>query len=110
MELRQRGGVTIVVRCADGLDTTARLRGACLEIVRDVLARGVRGAVVKSGSPSCAAGGALLFPEHGGSPRPDGTGFLVQALHGLAPALPVIDEAAFEDAGRRAAFFRQMSA
>jgi len=110
MVLRHKDGVTTVARCADGLDATACLRGVCLQIAQDVLAQGVRGAVVKSGSPSCAAGGALLFPEHGGSPRPDGMGFLVQALRGLAPDLPVIDEAAFEDAGWRSAFFRQMRA
>ena len=99
-----------MARCTDGLDTTARLQGACLQIARDVLARGVRGAVVKSGSPSCAAGGTLLFPAQGGSLRPGGVGLLVQALRGLAPFLPVIDEAAFEDAGQRAAFFRQTGA
>ncbi|MCL2123110.1 MAG: DUF523 domain-containing protein [Desulfovibrionaceae bacterium] len=108
MKLRCKEGVTTVVRCADGLDTTVRLRGACRRIAWDVLAQGVRGAVVKSASPSCAAGGAHLFPEHGGSPRPDGVGLLVQALRGLAPDLPVIDEAAFGDAGQRAAFFRRI--
>jgi len=107
MELRRKDGATTVVRCADGLDATVRLQDACLRIARDALAQGVRGAVVKSASPSCAAGGAPLFPAQGGSPRPDGVGLLVQALRGLAPSLPVIDEAAFEDAGQRAAFFRQ---
>ena len=110
MALRHTDVGTTVARCTDGLDTTARLRGACLQLAREALARGVRGAIVKSASPSCAADGALLFPEHGGSPRPDGVGVLVQALRGLVPALPVIDESAFEDAGRRAAFFRQMGA
>ena len=110
LELRLKDGVTRVVRRADGLDTTDRLHDACLQIARDVLARGVRGAVVKSGSPSCAAEGALLFSEQGGSPRPNGVGLLVQVLRGLAPELSVIDEAAFADAGQRSAFFRQTGA
>ena len=108
MELRLKDGVTIVARSADGLDITARLRGACLRIARDALAQGIRGAVMKSRSPSCAAGGAPLFPEQGGSPRPDGVGLLVQVLREKAPDLPVIDEAAFEDDGGRAAFFRAL--
>ena len=107
MELRLKDDAMIVARCADGLDLTARLREACLRIARDALAQGVRGALVKSRSPSCAADGAPLFPERGGSPRPDGVGLLVQALRGLAPDLPVMDELAFEDAGRRAAFFQK---
>ena len=108
MELRLKDGSTIVARCADGLDITARLRGACLRIARDVLAQGIRGAVVKSRSPSCSAGGAPLVPEQGGSSSQDGVGLLVQVLCEAAPDLPVIDEAAFEDAGRRAAFLRAL--
>jgi uncharacterized protein YbbK (DUF523 family) len=108
VELRRKDGVTIVAHCADGPDITVRLRGACLRIARDAVAQGVRGAVMKSRSPSCAAGGAPLFPEQGGDPSPDGVGLFVQVLRGLAPDLPVIDEAAFEDAGQRAAFFREM--
>ena len=105
MELRRKDDSVIVVRCADGLDCTTRLRDACLRIARGASAQGVRGAVVKSGSPSCAAGETPLVPEQGGSPRPDGVGLLVQALREAAPGLPVIDEAGFEDAEQRAAFF-----
>ena len=105
MELRRKEGSVIVVRCADGLDLTARLREACLRIARDASARGIQGAVMKGGSPSCATGGAPLFPEQGGSPRPEGVGLLVQTLRETAPDLPVIDEAAFEDPGQRGAFF-----
>jgi len=108
MELRHKDGTTIVVRCTDGLDMTAHLHDACLRISRDVLALGVRGAVVKSHSPSCAADGAPLFQKQGGSPRLEGIGILVQVLRGLALNLPVIDEAAFEDAGQRSAFFREI--
>ena len=96
MELRRKDGSMIVVRRVDGLDLTARLRGACLQIARDALDQGIRGAVVKSRSPSCAAGGAPVFPEQGGRPRLDGVGFLVQALRELAPDLPVIDETALD--------------
>ena len=105
MELRCKDGSVVAVRCADGLDCTTRLRDACQRIARVASAQGIRGAVVKSGSPSCAAGGAPLFPEQGGSPRPDGVGLLVQVLREGALDLPVIDEAAFEDTGQRAAFF-----
>jgi uncharacterized protein YbbK (DUF523 family) len=105
MELRCKDGTVMLVRRADGLDCTARLRDTCLRIARDASDQGIRGAVVKSGSPSCAAGGAPLFPEQGGSPRPDGVGLLVQALREAASDLPIIDELAFEDAGQRAAFF-----
>jgi uncharacterized protein YbbK (DUF523 family) len=104
MELRRKAEGTVVVRCADGLDLTAPLRDACLRIARDALAQGIRGAVVKSRSPSCAAGWAPLFPEQGGSPASDGVGLLVQVLRELAPDLPVMDEAAFEDAGQQTAF------
>jgi len=107
MELRRKAGAVIVARCADGLDLTAPLREACLRIARDALAQGVRGALVKSRSPSCAAHGTPLFPEHGGSPRPDGVGLFVHVLRELAPDLPVIDELAFEDAGLRATFFQR---
>ena len=106
MELRRKDGAVMVVRCEDGLDCTSRLRDACLQIARDALSRGIRGAVVKSASPSCAVGNSPLFLKQGGSPpRPDGVGLLVQALRESAPDLPVIDEAAFEDVGQRAAFF-----
>lgn len=105
MELRRTDGSVRVIRSADGLDCTAPLRTACLRITRDALAQSIRGAIVKSASPSCAAGGAPLLPEQGGSARLDGVGLLVQTLREAAPDLPVIDEAVFEDAGQRAAFF-----
>ena len=104
LELRRKNGVTIAVRCADGLDLTPRLREACLWIARDGLARGVRGAVVKSRSPSCAAEGAPLWEEDG-DVRQEGVGLLVQALREAAPDLPVMDEEA--DAGHVADFLRQ---
>ncbi|MDR2695535.1 MAG: DUF523 domain-containing protein [Deltaproteobacteria bacterium] len=107
LELRRKDGMTITVRCTDGTDLTAVLRGACLRIARDAAALGIRGAVVKSLSPSCAAGGAPLWDQDGVS-RPEGTGLLVQALRGLAPDFPVIDEAAFADAGQRADFLRRI--
>ena len=110
MELRRKDGTAIVVRCADGLDMTARLRDVCLRIARGVLSQDVRGAVVKSRSPSCAADGVPLFQEQDHSLRPEGTGLLVQTLRGLAPDFPVIDEVAFEDAGQRTAFFREIGA
>ena len=109
LELRRKDGLTLAVRCADGQDSTGRLRDACLRIARDVADKGIRGAVVKSLSPSCAAGGAPLRDQDGVS-RPDGTGLLVQALREPAPDFPVIDEAAFEDAGQREAFLRQVGA
>jgi uncharacterized protein YbbK (DUF523 family) len=109
LELRRKDGVTIAARCSDGLDQTTRLREACLWIARDGLDRGVRGAVVKSRSPSCAAEGAPLWEEDG-NVRPEGVGLLVQALRELAPDLPVMDEAAFEDAWQRAAFLRAVGA
>jgi uncharacterized protein YbbK (DUF523 family) len=62
---------------------------------------------MKSRSPSCAAGGVALWEEDGSS-RHEGVGLLAQVLRELAPGLPVIDEAAFEDAGQRAAFFRNL--
>jgi uncharacterized protein YbbK (DUF523 family) len=109
LELRRKDGATRIVRCADGADQTARLREACLWIARDGLDKGVRGAVVKSRSPSCAAGDAPLW-EDKGEVRPGGTGLLVQALRELAPDLPVMDEAAFEDAWQRADFLRMVGA
>jgi len=110
MELRHNNGVAFVVRCADGLDITDRLRGACLRIAQEALAKGVQGAVVKSRSPSCSAGGASFCQEQDGDPGRYGAGLLVQALRELAPGLPVIDEAAFEDGGRQGAFFRKIGA
>ena len=110
MKLLHKDGATTVVRSADGLDITDSLRGAYLQIARNVLDQGILGAVVKSGSPSCAAGGTPLFSEQDGSLRVDGVGLFVQALRGLAPDLPVIDEIAFEDDGRREAFFLLMGA
>ena len=104
LELRRKEGVTIVARCVDGLDQTVRLREACLWIARDGLDRGVRWAVVKSRSPSCAAEGALLW-EADGDVRPAGVGLLVQELRALAPDLPVMGEDA--DAGQREDFLRQ---
>jgi uncharacterized protein YbbK (DUF523 family) len=108
MELRRKGGATIVVRSGDGLDSTVRLQRACLRIARDVLTQGIQGAIVKSRSPSCAVGGAPLFSERGDSPHLDGVGLLVRALRGLAPDLPVIDELAFEDGGQRTSFFLEI--
>ena len=105
LELRRKDGVTIVARCADGMDHTARLREACLWIARDGLSKGVRGAVVKNRSPSCAAEGAPLWDEDGGV-HPEGVGLLVQVLRELAPDLPVVDEDA--DAGQRTAFLWQV--
>ena len=87
------------------MDHTARLREACLWIARDGLGKGVRGAVVKSRSPSCAAEGAPLWADDG-DVRPEGVGLLVQALRELAPDLPVMDADA--DAGQRTAFLRKV--
>ena len=109
LELRRRDGVILAARCVDGSDQSARLREACLWIVRDGLDRGVKGAVVKSRSPSCAAGDAPLWEAHG-EVRPEGTGLLVQALRELAPDVPVMDEAAFEDAWQRADFLSRVGA
>ena len=104
LELRRKNGVTLAVRCADGLDQTARLREACLWIVRDGLSRGVLGAVMKSRSPSCAVEGAPLW-EGDGNVRQEGVGLLVRALRELEPDLPVTDEDA--DAWQWADFLRQ---
>jgi uncharacterized protein YbbK (DUF523 family) len=86
-------------------DLTRPMERLARRRVDELLAQGIAGYVLKSGSPSC---GVSVVPVHGA--RRPGAGVFARVLMERAPGLPVMEERALHDAARRARFVARMVA
>lgn len=83
-------------------DHTETMRTYAGRRIRELLASGVRGFVVKSKSPSCG----LSDTPHGPGAAEFGSGLFTALLREHFPAVPVIDENGWRDPANRRDFFR----
>jgi uncharacterized protein YbbK (DUF523 family) len=86
-------------------DLTRTMERFARRRVDDLLAQGIVGYVLKSGSPSC---GIARVPVHGA--RRPGAGVFARVLMERAPGLPVEEEDALHDRAHRTRFVERIAA
>ena len=90
-----------LIRESDGEDLAPVMALFAVGEIRRLLFAGATGFIVKSRSPSC---GLVDTPVENGGP---GAGLFVRQLLEIVPDIPIIDEKAWQDPERRAAFLEQ---
>jgi uncharacterized protein YbbK (DUF523 family) len=101
--------LVLLVGIQSGEDWTERMERWAKERVAALAAVRISGFVLKARSPSCGPAGVLVHGD-ADAPRPSGRGLFAEALTGVMPDLPMIDEEALEDPKTREQFVQTVRA
>ena len=92
-----------------GIDHTEGMKRFAAQRLEELAGAGLRGYILKKGSPSCGMGRVRVY-DHRGRPHPTGRGLFAAALLERFPLLPVEEEGRLGDVRLRENFVERVFA